>query len=120
MFATLAPHLGQPERFVFNNLWLTGWLVAGRMADDRLTQPFVRTTTGLTMFNAGVKENVVPQRAEAKINFRLLPGDTRDTVLQHVRDLVDDPLVEISYDRWDGIPPVADFESGGIRIESFE
>ena len=45
MFAALAPRLGQPARLIFDNLWLTGGLVAGRMADDRLTQPFVRIAT---------------------------------------------------------------------------
>ena len=56
-----------------------------------MTQPFVRTTTALTMFNAGVKENVVPQRAEAKVNFRLLPGDTPEMVVETMTAIVDDP-----------------------------
>ena len=59
-----------------------------------LTTRRQRTTTALTMFNAGVKENVVPQHAEARINFRLLPGDTPDDVVVHVRVVVDDPLVD--------------------------
>ena len=116
MLEAIAPHVGQPERLVFNNLWLTGGIVAGRMADDRLTIPFVRTTTALTMFNAGVKENVVPQRAEAKVNFRLLPGDTPDEVVAKIRALVDDPLIEISYDEWDNVPGVADHEGGGYAV----
>ena len=91
MLETMAPHMGQPERFVFNNLWLTGGVVESQMAGDPLTNSFVRTTTALTMFNAGVKENVVPQRAEAKVNFRLLPGDTAESVVAHVRAVVDDP-----------------------------
>jgi carboxypeptidase PM20D1 len=36
----------------------------------------MRTTTAMTMLNAGVKENVLPGRAEAVVNFRILPGDT--------------------------------------------
>ena len=116
MLETIAPHVGQPERLVFNNLWLTGGIVADRMAEDRLTIPFVRTTTALTMFNAGIKENVVPQRAEAKVNFRLLPGDTPQMVADHVEATVDDPLVEISYDQWDAVPLVADYEGGGFAV----
>ena len=88
------------------------------MADDRLTQPFVRTTTALTMFNAGVKENVVPQRAEARVNFRLLPGDTPDMVVSHIESVVDDPLVTISYDRWDNVPAVADYQGSGFAVIS--
>ena len=114
MLEAIAPHVGQPERFAFDNLWLTGGIVAGRMGDNRLTNPFVRTTAALTMFNAGVKENVVPQRAEAKLNFRLLPGDTPDMVVSYVRDVIDDPLVEISYDSWDNVPPVSAVDGSGF------
>ncbi len=116
MFEALAPHVGQPERLVFENLWLTAPLVANRMAQQRLTQPFVRTTTALTMFNGGVKENVVPQRAEAVVNFRLLPGDTPDSVVARVEEIVDDPLVEISSRPWDNMPPVSDHQGSGFAV----
>jgi carboxypeptidase PM20D1 len=116
MLESMAPHLGQPERFVFGNLWLTGGIVAGQMADERMTIPFVRTTTALTMFNAGVKENVVPQRAEAKVNFRLLPGDTPEMVIAHVEETMDDPTIEITYDRWDNVPGVADYKGSGFTV----
>jgi carboxypeptidase PM20D1 len=116
MLEAMAPHLGQPERFVFANLWLTGGLVAGRMSEDPMTNSFVRTTTALTMFNAGVKENVVPQRAEAKVNFRLLPGDTPETVVSRITALVDDPEIQISYDEWEQVPGVSDYPGGGYAV----
>lgn len=116
MLETLAPHLGQPQRFMFNNLWLTDGIIAGRMAEDRLTLPFVRTTTALTMFNAGVKENVVPQRAEAKVNFRLLPGDTPQMVVEYIEAIVNDPQISISYDNWDKTPGVAQTPGGGFAV----
>ena len=118
MLETIAPHVGQPRRFVLNNLWLTGGIVADQMSEDPLTNSFVRTTTALTMFNAGVKENVVPQRAEAKVNFRLLPGDTPDLVVEHITALVGDPQIEISYDDWDDVPGVSDYEGGGYTVIS--
>jgi carboxypeptidase PM20D1 len=118
MLETIAPHVSQPTRFVFNNLWLTGGFVADQMSEDPLTNSFVRTTTALTMFNAGVKENVVPQRAEAKVNFRLLPGDTPDLVVERITALVDDPQIEISYDDWDDVPGVSDYKGGGFAVIS--
>ena len=118
MFETIAPHVGQPERFVFNNLWLTGGIVASRMDDERLTLPFVRTTTALTMINAGVKENVVPQRAEAKVNFRLLPGDTAEGVVEYIREVINDPLVALSYDPWENVPPISDHQAAGFQVIS--
>jgi len=116
MLETLAPHMEQPERLVFENLWLTDGLVAGNMAKERTTAPFVRTTTALTMFNGGVKENVVPQRAEARVNFRLLPGDTPASVVDYIAGVVDDPLVEISYGAWDEMPPVAEYPGSGYGV----
>ncbi len=115
MFEALAPHVGQPERLVFDNLWLTDWLVLRKMAGDRVTVPYVRTTTALTMFNAGVKENVVPQRAEARINFRLLPGDDPEGVVAYIEELVDDPQVQISYEQWDNLPRVAAVDGPGFE-----
>ena len=116
MFETIAPHTDQPQRFIFENLWLTGDLVASQLAEDPVTSSFVRTTTALTMFNAGVKENVIPQFAEAKINFRLLPGDTADTVVARITEIVDDPLVEISYDAWSDPSPVSDHTGDGFAV----
>lgn len=118
MLEGMAPHMSQPERFIFNNLWLTGGLVAGRMSEDQLTNSFVRSTTALTMFNAGVKENVVPQRAEAKVNFRLLPGDTPAQLLARIEEIVDDPEIEILTNDWDSVPPVADPEGPGFEVIS--
>ena len=116
MFEILAPHVKQPESFVFDNLWLTSGLVAHRMDQRRLTIPFVRTTTALTMFNAGVKENVVPQRAEARVNFRLLPGDTPEMVIDYIRSVIDDPEIEISYDPWESVPPISDHQGVGFQV----
>lgn len=116
MLETIAPYVDQPQRFVLENLWLSGSMVANRMARERLTSPFVRTTTALTMFNAGVKENVVPQRAQALVNFRLLPGDTPQMVVSYIEELIDDPQIQISYDRWDNVPPVSDYSGGGFAV----
>lgn len=118
MLETMGPYLEQPNRFFFSNLWLTGGVVADRMSADPMTNSFVRTTTALTMFNAGVKENVVPQRAEAKVNFRLLPGDTPDTVVSYITGLVNDPAIEITYDQWDKVPGVSDYTGGGFTVIS--
>ena len=116
MFEALAPHVAQPNRLAFANLWLTDGFLARYMAGTRATMPFVRTTTALTMFNAGIKENVVPQRAEAKVNFRLLPGDTPRMVVDYVKEVVDDPLIEISYDQWDNTPGIADYRGSGFTV----
>lgn len=91
----IAPHVPFGQRVALSNLWLTAPLVESMLAAAPATDATLRTTTAPTMFNAGVKDNVLPQQAEAVINFRIRPGDSVQGVLQHVRDVVDDEHVEI-------------------------
>jgi carboxypeptidase PM20D1 len=65
------------------------------------------------MIDAGVKENVVPQRAEARVNFRVLPDESVEDVIENVGNLIDDPQIEISARPWAGNPGVADIDGEG-------
>src|SRR5947208_188567 len=56
----------------------------------------LRTTTAPTIFQAGVKDNVLPSTARAVVNFRLLPGDSVATVLDHARRVVADSQVTVA------------------------
>ncbi|HYE39831.1 MAG TPA: M20 family peptidase, partial [Ramlibacter sp.] len=88
LFGTLAPEMQGVQRVALSNLWLFGPLVESQLAKGASTNAMMRTTTALTIVNAGNKENVIPGVAEATVNFRILPGDTRASVMQHVRSRV--------------------------------
>ncbi|MBE7941073.1 MULTISPECIES: M20 family peptidase [Ramlibacter] len=87
MFETVAPEMGGLQRVALSNLWLFGPLVQAQLEKAPSTNAMLRTTTALTGVQAGSRANVLPGLAEATVNFRLLPGDTRDAVLQHVRQV---------------------------------
>ena len=89
MFDTLAPEMGGFSRVALSNLWLFGPLVQRQLEGAGSTNAMLRTTTALTIVGAGNKDNVLPGRAEATVNFRMLPGDTEDGVLQHVHGAID-------------------------------
>lgn len=91
----LAPHMAWPQRWVLSNLWLTEPLVLHSFAAVPATDATLRTTTAPTVFHAGVKDNILAQRAEAVINFRIQPGDSIAEVIEHVSRVVDDPDIEI-------------------------
>ena len=55
----------------------------------------MRTTTALTIFNAGDKDNVLPGNATASVNFRLMPGDSQASVIDHVRRTINDERITI-------------------------
>ncbi|WP_217183864.1 M20/M25/M40 family metallo-hydrolase [Streptomyces sp. AC495_CC817] len=50
-----------------------------------------RTTTNPTALTAGYKHNVIPERAEALIDVRVIPG-TEDDVLEELRRIVGDEV----------------------------
>ncbi len=108
MLRTIAPHVGGLTGFLFDHQWLGKPLIISTMAKERTANAMVRTTTAVTMMNAGIKENVIPQEASAKVNFRLLPGDTPESVIAHVRSVIDDEQIVIESDEWLSSPPVAD------------
>lgn len=95
MFEAIAPELPFGQRLAMSNLWLLKPVVEGMLAKGAATNAMMRTTTALTIVNAGNKENVLPGRAEATVNFRILPGDTSQTVIAHVKRVIADERIEI-------------------------
>ena len=85
MFETIAPEMTGFQRVALSNLWLFAPVVQAQLEKGASTNAMLRTTTALTIVNAGNKDNVLPGQAEATVNFRLLPGDTRESVMQHVK-----------------------------------
>jgi carboxypeptidase PM20D1 len=96
MFATLAPEMRWPNRLMLSNLWLFGPLVERELQKSRSSNAFTRTTTALTVVHAGNKVNVVPARAEAFVNVRLLPGDTQDDVMRHAHEVIGNPAIQVA------------------------
>lgn len=83
------------QRAAFGNLWLTRRLVMRTLENGPATNAMVRTTTAVTIFQGGTKDNVLPGSARAVINFRILPGDSIASVVEHVKRVIDDDRVEI-------------------------
>jgi carboxypeptidase PM20D1 len=95
MFDTLAPEMSGLNRVALSNLWLFKPLLLRQFAKTGPTEATVRTTTALTIFNAGDKDNVLPGHAEATVNFRLIPGDTQASVTEHVRETIKNDRITI-------------------------
>jgi carboxypeptidase PM20D1 len=103
MFETLAPEYSGAKRVLFSNLWLFEPLVRRELDSQASGRAMLRTTTALTTVRAGDRDNVLPGRADAKVNFRLLPGDSSAQVLERSRLAVADPEVQLdaSAQFWD-------------------
>ncbi|WP_188754280.1 M20/M25/M40 family metallo-hydrolase [Microbacterium album] len=56
----------------------------------------VRTTIAATMLDGGSASNVLPARASATLNVRILPGETVEGALARIRRRVRDPKVAVT------------------------
>ncbi len=70
-----------------------------RVAADPLWNSMMRTTCVATMVNAGHAQNALPQRAQANVNCRILPGQTVDATRQRLVELAADKDIGPAY-RW--------------------
>ncbi|MGH6708321.1 MAG: M20 family peptidase, partial [Bradyrhizobium sp.] len=117
MFDTLAPEMSGFNRVVLSNLWLFKPLLLREFEKSGPTEAMVRTTTALTIFNAGDKDNVLPGNAEASINFRLIPGDTQASVADHVRSTIRNDRISIKpFSGNTDPPPVTDTASPPFQM----
>ena len=115
MFDQLADEMPFMLGLAVSNRWLFAPLVESRLSQSPSSDAAIRTTTAVTMFNAGVKANVLPCAAEAVVNFRILSSDSIASVTEHVRQVIDDPVIEISrYGAADEPSPVPDIASPGF------
>lgn len=87
MIEAIAADLPFTTRMAFANQWLLGSVIKGQVSGDASANAIVRTTTAPTMLNGSIKDNVLPQRASAVVNFRIHPNDSVASVTQHVKDV---------------------------------
>ena len=95
MFETLAPEMSGMNRVFLSNMWLFRPIIEQQLKKAAGTNATLRTTTALTVFNAGNADNVLPGRANATVNFRLLPGDSSDAVLAHTTEAVKNAAIRV-------------------------
>src|SRR5271170_7802967 len=99
-------------------MWLFAPVVQHILESSPDTPATLRTTTAVTFFRAGTKDNIMPSRAAAIINFRILPVDTVRSVTEHVRQVVGDLRVKIQ--PMAGEPPVEPSPRSSVDSPNFK
>lgn len=90
-YAWLAPLLGKLEQES------TAVSAADKIeAVDPELNSMLRTSATPTMLSAGLKVNVIPNRAIAQVDVRRLPSETRQEIETRFRNIINDPAVTIS------------------------
>ena len=103
-----------------SNLWLFKGSILNEMSEEPHSNALVRTTIVPTVFNSGVRDNVIPTFATAYLNSRILPGETPNDVKAFVEKTIDDTNIKVTiYPNYQTMPsPTTDINSKAFkRIE---
>ncbi len=95
LFDYVGPEMNLPFKTLFANLWLFEGVLKGQLSAKTMTNATVRTTTAPTIVHAGIVDNVLPTKAEATVNFRILPGETVASVIEQVQSTISEERVEV-------------------------
>ena len=96
MLDTLGRHSTFLYRLIFANLWCFGPVLnlLTKKTGGELNA-LMRTTTAFTVMEGSKGINVIPPYAKMASNHRIIPGETRESVLEGVRKRIKDKRVEV-------------------------
>ncbi len=89
-------------QLVIANAWLFKPILLNQLAKTTQMNATIRTTQAATMIKGGIKDNILPALACAKVNCRLLPGDSVQDVIDHFTKVIGDLRVAVSIDEKNG------------------
>jgi len=115
-FEAIGAYTPFADRLAMSNLWLLEPLVKSKLLKDPDMAAGLRTTIAATMASASPKSNILPTRAQAVINFRILPGETVETVRQRVVSIIGDERVEVTVEYGSDPSPVSPTDSRGYQL----
>jgi carboxypeptidase PM20D1 len=96
MLDYLGPEMPLGQRLAIANKWLFGWVIDRQFSSVPTMNALIRTTTAVTMLEGSPKENVLPIKARAVVNFRIRPGDSVEGITKYVGKTINDSRIQIN------------------------
>ncbi|MBN2656384.1 MAG: M20/M25/M40 family metallo-hydrolase [Spirochaetales bacterium] len=84
----IVPFVSFPVAMVLANQRIFSPVIKKLLLAGDQTAALVRTTQAVTIIRSGKKENVLPSSGEAIINLRILPGETVDSTVKRVSEIL--------------------------------
>lgn len=113
----LGRHMPFYFKIIFANMWLFKGLVKKLfviLSAD--TRALLTSTFAFTMLNGGNQTNIIPNKVEANINIRISPFDTVDSIIEHIRKVIDDKDIIITpFDETPAFPECS-YKTEGYEI----
>ncbi len=81
------------------------------LANTPVFDAVIRTGISATIIQGGIRTNVIPTNAAAKLNVRTLPGQSIDMVVERIKKAIGDSLVDVAITTRGADSPASDFHS---------
>jgi carboxypeptidase PM20D1 len=94
-FEYLGPEMPFFQKLIFANRWLFGRWVMSALEGKSATAAMLHTTVAPTMIQGGTKVSALPTTASVVVNFRIIPGETSQEVVKHVKGTFSDPRIAV-------------------------
>ena len=97
MFDTVGRYSTFLYRLIFANQWCFGPVLSlyAKLSGGEFNA-VVRTTTAFTQMEGSKGVNVIPPVAKMASNHRIIPGETVESVVDHIKKAVNDESVDVS------------------------
>lgn len=92
----LGPEIEWPAKAIFANRWIFNPVIKSIYKSSPAGNAIVTTTIVPTIIQAGSKENAIPSLATAYVNARILPGDSPESVLAYIKEIVNNKDINIT------------------------
>ena len=96
LFDAIGRECSYPVRLITCNMPLLHPVILEVAKKIPFAACLVRTTTAVTMAQGSPAANVLPQRAAITVNFRAMPGTTKQDLVDHIRSACKDKDIEIN------------------------
>ncbi|TDB68183.1 M20 family peptidase [Arundinibacter roseus] len=118
MLRYLGPEMPFAQKMAIANQWLLEPILIQSFGATNSGAASTQTTIAPTILKAGIKDNVLPIDATAIVNFRILPGDSVQGVINHIKKVIDNQEIEVkSLEVFDTEPsPVSSPETETFQI----
>jgi len=123
MFNRMGEKVGGREGFIMESLdnGLVRFLAGGTVAGSSVsTNAMLRNTISLTMLKSGYKTNIIPEKATATLDIRLLPHVEPEEFLEDLKLVVNDDRVQFISKRTPRNKYVSSWETDFFNILSDE
>ena len=98
MFYEIGDYKGGIEGILMKNInnSLVKYFAGEKIASSSTSMnAMLRNTISLTMINSGYKTNIIPEKASASLDIRLLPDTSPDDFILSLKNIINDPRVVI-------------------------